>query len=456
MRLVSCCLAFFLAFVPVLGSEVAGAERKPRLNLVIITIDTLRADHLGLYGYYRNTSPVIDRFARDAFVFENCLTPIATTLPAHLSLFTSTYPLEHGTLANIGHGGRRFDRAAALRLFAEAARDKGYRTGAFVSAPPVSSRTGISAGFDVFDENPNGGRSSAVTVVRAMTWLHSRKPEPFFLWMHIFDPHSPYNPPKKFRPLFRADDEQRARLDERGISADAVRGEDFEGDPGKLHNRYDGEVRFADESVGKLLDKIRAMGYMERTAVMITADHGESLGEHDQVGHGYVWREQLHVPLIVKIPGRIGRRVETPMSLVDALPTFLPLTEDLDWSDFLAQSSGADVLSKSYDPIEVYGQRTARARKDLSDIGFSFTDGRLKLLQYGKNKHLLYDWSVDPFERNDIARKNRKIVRALREKLRERIAGYDERRHELGVADEAEGEEDPELMKRLRALGYVD
>ncbi|HJS75544.1 MAG TPA: sulfatase-like hydrolase/transferase, partial [Vicinamibacteria bacterium] len=174
-------------------------------NLVIVSIDTLRADRLGLYGYFRETTPFLDSLAKESLVFERCLAPMAVTFPSHLSLFTGAYPEETGAFANARVGGLAFVPTARLRSLAQVLREGGYRTAAFVGATPLKRHTGIDAGFEHFDEPAAGQRRAGATNKRVLSWLAARDDGPFFLWVHYFDPHKPYDAPEPFRSKFEED-----------------------------------------------------------------------------------------------------------------------------------------------------------------------------------------------------------------------------------------------------------
>src|SRR3972149_5716968 len=177
-------------------------------NLVIVSIDTLRADRLGVYGDFRDTTPFLDALAGEALVFERCLAPMATTFPSHLSLFTGTYPEETGAVANANVGGLAFVPTESLRSLAQVLREGGYRTAAFVSATPLKKYTGIDAGFEHFDEPERLQRRAGETNERVKDWLSGQNHEPFFLWVHYFDPHTPYDAPEPFGSRFQAEPEQ--------------------------------------------------------------------------------------------------------------------------------------------------------------------------------------------------------------------------------------------------------
>jgi hypothetical protein len=252
-------------------------EPPPYPNILLVTLDTTRADRLGVYGYHRDTSPHIDALAERAVVFDHFVVPMATTLRTHVSVLTGTHPLEHGVLANIRHGGARFVTSPGLRTFAEFLGELGYQTAAFVSATPLKRGTGIEHGFEHFSEPRGAARTADVTTGEVVRHLKRRsRRAPHFTWVHFYDPHSPFEPPEPHAARFRADEAQRAWVAERAM-APAHRPHGKALDPLIDGDLYDGEIAFMEEQIGALL--------------------------------GSVWMEQLHAPWLIVAPGQKPRRV---------------------------------------------------------------------------------------------------------------------------------------------------
>lgn len=328
----------FLCSAPGFGQAPSGHP-----NVVLVTIDTLRADHLSCYGYAWKTSPYIDRLAAEGTRFTRAYSTIPLTGPAHLSLFTSRYPHEHGARRN----GLAIAGGRPLPAFPQILRASGYRAAAFVSAWPLTNRlTQIGAWFDHYDEELtrryqlfNSSRWAEDVTPRAIGWLkqNARGGKPFFLWIHYFDPHAPY----EFREHF-------ADLARNGTAAPAAIA-----DPGMRERvrNYDTEVAYTDWHLGKLLAAIDELKLRDSTLVVLTADHGESLGEHGYVGHGrHLYENIIHIPLIVRFPGKVkaGHTVDTPVSLLDIGPTILDLAL-------------ADTLEKKRAPLSFVGRSLAPA-----------------------------------------------------------------------------------------------
>ena len=280
-----------------------GACAEPPLDVLLITLDTTRADHLGCYGYERIETPHIDRLAAEGVLYERCYTPVPITLPSHLSILTGTYPAYHGVRENAG-----FYVAPELTTLAEVLKREGYSTAAFVGAYPLDSQTGLDQGFDLYDDNYPSSleegkhpllagffdeRPAADVVLPALGWLDEQN-GPFFLWAHFFDPHQPQIPPSPYRERY----------------ADSL---------------YDGEIAAVDEAIGRLLARLEERGSLDRTLVVLTADHGEGLGDHGELTHALLlYSTTVRVPLIVRHPrGPAGVRVGAPVATVDILPTIL-------------------------------------------------------------------------------------------------------------------------------------
>ena len=429
------------------GPPFEVVEYPPR-PVVVIVIDTLRADHLGTYGYFRDTSPAIDRVAAEAVVFERVVTTMSTTLPAHVSLWTSRYPMQTGVVAN----GSKFNVPAdgSIRFFAQMLKDQGYTTAAFVSAAPVKDRTGLGAGFDSYD-NPEGGQQPAGTTTdRVMEWLANPPAEPFFLWVHYFDPHLPHEPPVEFASLYETDAELIRFLEEKDFPDPT--------DPAvqQMNNLYDAEIRYTDSQIARVLDRLRELGLYEESTVVILSDHGEALGQHDWEHHGRIYNEQLYVPWILKLPAGRGvpaQRINRLTSLVDVIPTLidalgLPISE----AD-RAQMEGVNALDLATPRQFAFSQRTFAPREKQWGPGqkFSLMSRDWKYLFATEAEDELFDLRTDPNEIENVIGRNPREYRALQRELRSLLASYAEDSHGLKVIEE----KSPETLKELRALGYI-
>lgn len=413
---------------------------RPR-SLVLVTIDTLRADHLGAYGYPRDTSPRIDSLAKEGLLFERAFATSSTTLPSHVSLFTSTYPARHGVVGNFLGMRRRLPKGlGALPTISEMLKREGYATAGFVSSAVLSPPTGIDRGFDVYEapafgrgkgKHRNPQRPGAETMQEARAWLATAQ-EPFFLWVHLFEPHKPYSPPARFRSMFQTDDVVLEFLRVRGISPEHA----------DLTNRYDGEVRAADELVGQLVDGLKERELYEETIFALTSDHGEGLMQHGVLEHNELWNEHLHVPLIVRIPGREPGRHSGLVSLIDVLP-------------LLAQEAGLPLPEESFhgvNPLQTKRSalRAERSRnsKRLKPQAALLTPEWKYVYRFGAPDSM-FRLADDPWETKNLASSAPDTATRLHEELSEEIE-----------ADEKQAPVAPRvpaaMRAMIRALGYAE
>jgi len=420
-----------------------GARRLP--DVIVITLDTTRADRLGCYGYFRDTTPNLDALARRSILFENAITHMATTLPAHVSLFTSTHTVTHGIQGNLaafdvawsGEGGPRI----AGRIFAEL----GYETAGFVSTAPLKAITGMSDGFGFWRE-PEGNECRAdETTDAVLHWLRTAPPGPLFLWVHYFDPHDRYDPPAPFDERWQTDDALVAYLRDHHYTYwehPQIR---------KINNLYDGEVAFMDAQVGRLLAGLDAAGRLDGAALVVVGDHGEGMGQHDWVSHSRIHDETLRVPLLLKLPGMRdgdGRRSDRLTALVDVLPT---LVDELDLpvpAEETAAFEGTDAVA---DPPwdYVFSERT-HGRSDIVGPGlrYALTGRKWKYLLSTQRPDELYDLETDPGELVDVIDEHPDVAAGLRDRVLARLAASPARERDMP-------ELPPEYVEELRALGYV-
>ena len=306
------------------GFSLWGSPAEPPLegapNVVLITVDTLRADHVSSYGYHLKTTPNIDRLASEGVRFDRAYSTIPLTGPSHFSMFTSRYPQEHGARINgvaVPENSKWLALPQILRKF-------GYHDAAFVSAWPLTSRlTGLNRWFEHYDEELTRSyrvftstRFAEDVTPRAITWLEGNSKQPFFLWVHYFDPHEPYHLRERFASPEKVADPAAGTAAGTAEMADRIR-------------RYDSEIGYMDHYVGRLLDSLDDLGLRDSTLVALTSDHGESLGEHGYVGHGRRLTENVvRVPLMFRYPEKIkaGQVINENVTLLDLTPTLLGMT----------------------------------------------------------------------------------------------------------------------------------
>lgn len=455
-------------------------------NVVIVTVDTLRADHLGCYGYPRPTSPFIDWMAAQGVLFEHAFTSTATTVPAHASIFSGLYPSQHRVRRN----GQRL--ATSVALLSEAFARRGYQTAAFVSTNGHFAAGGLDRGFSTFDEPGEGRitgkleRPAHLTVALAARWLHERgpTPPPLFLWIHLFDPHSPYEPEE---PLWQSA-EGRAALATFLIREHRL-GTTFFGGSEKLMvdllSAYDGEVHAVDTALRGFYGEVGATLGAD-TLWILTADHGEGLGNHDWLLHGKkIYNEQLRIPLIFHAPGRLApARIGAIVQHVDLYPTLLALIGDED------DARNPALLGRSLVPLlfgsderrspgYAFSERRSfaeprRAAKSPAPAGpgpltihallkhaladnyepgerYSIQNERFKLIWNTELGSELYDLEKDPYETTDLSRSRPEVVQELHAALERKL----EILHRTALTSEPE-EVSPEARRALKALGYVD
>jgi arylsulfatase A-like enzyme len=350
MRKVAGWLLTVLA-LPAVLSAAAKPRRIEGPNILLITVDTTRADHLSCYGYPLRTSPNIDKLASEGVRFQNAYSPIPLTGPAHIALMTSLYPQQHGATIN----GMHMSSHPRPVTLAQILHRLGYRTAAFVSAWPVKKGiTGLGRGFDVYNQKftyhyklVNSARDGKDTTDAALRWLKKRGDKhPFFLWVHYFDPHEPYDLRPEFADLPRTPGASEIRLaSQRKLSVEDA----------QRVTAYDSEIAYSDHYIGQVLQQVEAMGIRERTLIVLAADHGESLGENGYWGHGdKLFQGIVHIPLIISRPGTIpqGLVVKEDVGLLDIMPTIL---------DYVGIPARLPLEGQSFRPfVEAASQAPAR------------------------------------------------------------------------------------------------
>lgn len=405
------------SFLPVLGLVallVLGgcSENRSQPNIVLITVDTLRADRLHCYGYEISTAPAVDALARRGLLFENCTAHASSTAPALASLMTGLYPTEAGVLNNTRPLSRSVD-TIALHLGRQ-----GYRTAAFVSNFNLTSRMGFDRGFGVFDarlteREQNRSfvpeRTAEKTAAAAKAWLKGYgQEEPFFLWVHFQDPHGPYCPPDGFAlpgERYAAGDQQLPLLDKNwgsgGIPSYQAIGTNRS--TGFYRAMYDGEIAFFDRHLAGLMECLENGGYMEDTAVLFTADHGESMGEHGfWFSHEQdLFNELIRVPLIIAAPGiKPGRRTER-VCHIDIFPTLAALAGES--PEGAGTFRGRNIAAAPGGTMErpIYAETNFVAGRNMFR---AVIVGRWKLIRSAnkKMKPLLFDLHADPEEKKNL------------------------------------------------------
>ncbi|MCB1022507.1 MAG: sulfatase [Bryobacterales bacterium] len=339
------------------------------MNVLFVTIDTLRADHLSAWGYHLETSPNLDKLAAEGVRYENAYTVTSRTAPSHLSMFTSRYPQEHGAKLN----GFALPQDSKFLLLPQVLQKHGYKNAAFVSAWPLTKKlTKIDPYFDVYDEDLsrsyqtiNSMRYAEDVTPRAIDWIKKNKQGPFFAWVHYFDPHSPYD----FRPEYEVK-KQTGKPDHTKDRGEDVVMKDLQA--------YNSEILYTDHWVGKLIEALDAEGLKENTLVIVTADHGESIGERGYQGHSHrLYESVVHIPLIFRMPGTVqaGKTVSTRVSTLDLMPTILDMT-----------------LKKSDPNAKVPTDMDGRSLAANLEKGEEAPDRTVRYVAFGGQKWLMPGW----------------------------------------------------------------
>jgi arylsulfatase A-like enzyme len=385
--------------------------------LILVSIDTLRADHLPAYGYTGVRTPNIDAFAAESTVFDSAWSHSPQTLPSHTSILSGQLPFEHGVRDNTG-----FTVKPNQWLVQRALHDAGWRTGGFVSAYVLRRETGIGQGFDTFDSDlpaaaPEASigqiqRDGADTLEAASRWLDVQTDSKFFLFVHFYEPHKPYTPPARY----------------------------------SMYAPYDGEIAYADELVGRVFDRLRAKGLYDRATIVLLADHGEGLGDHGEQEHGlFLYRETTHVPLMIKRPHSSPHRVATPVQHIDIVPTLLDAARAPRPSNLRGRSLTPLVDgSGSIPETGIYSEALySRFHFGWSEL-YALTDSQYRLIRAPRDE--LFDERADSAESKSIASERPQVRQAMRSAIEALLAG-------VPIATPSEASE--EDRQRLAALGYV-
>ena len=408
-----------------------NASRAPRHpNLLLITIDTLRADHVGAYGATTGATPTLDALASGGVRFDQVQTAVPLTGPSHATILTGQYPPAHGVRGNVVFSlGSKYPTLATLL------KRQGYQTAAFVGAYPVAAAFGFNQGFDTFNEDfretspgePGGERGASDVADAALRWLESSsttgsrfaRARPFFAWLHFYDPHAPYAPPPPYRDRFAA-------------------------------HPYDGEIAYTDAQVGRVIDWLRASGHDADTIVVVLADHGEGLGDHHELMHAVlVYQSTMRIPLMMSGPG-VPRGVVVPAraATIDVLPTAMGLLGFATDRTLLGRDLRPLMAARTVSPDPLYGESLfGRLNCHWASLR-SWVKDDWKLIVGSQPE--LYNLARDPHEDHDLAGAEPERVKRMTEELQralQRIApGGDHARPNPATAEQEE---------RLRSLGYT-
>jgi len=405
----------------------AGLKGKRDLNCILITVDTLRADKIGCYGFSRIETPVMDMFASRGVKFDRCISQTPLTLPSHTTIMTGTYPVFHGVRDNGG-----FLVPQELSTLAELFKQKNYQTGAFVAAYVVDSKWGLNQGFDTYFDNfdlskyktislGNVQRRGDEVIDEVLGWLEGCREDKFFAWVHLYDPHTPYEPPSPYKEQYP-------------------------------HNPYLGEIAYTDSQLGRLWSYLEENNLIENTVIVFASDHGESLGEHKESAHGFfIYQEGVHVPLIFVTPFKKlhGITRTNVVTLADIMPTILKMNDislpgQIQGENLLPLFFKEKGLENNFAYSETYYPRFHYGWSELKSI----QDEKFKLIVAPELE--LYDLINDPDEENNIVNIQAKEARRLKAVIDGFIEewGRDAFQVDYRSIDE-------ETRQKLTALGYI-
>ncbi len=436
-------------------SDRSQKKSSVQLNLLLVTLDTTRRDHLGCYGHNGELTPHLDALAKDGIKFDMAISPSAATPPSHASILTGLNPYQHGVRVIYAEKGYRLpDSVPTLGSILQ---ERAWHTGAFLSSFTVSSFFGFDRGFDIFDEGlsvpaeesftsqPDGfwdwplrrnQRRSDETTDQVISWIN-RVEEPYFAWVHYWDPHdTELLPPAEILSNFISSEQDR---------------------PTRLRATYRAEIHYMDSQFGRLIHSLKERGLYQRTIIIVVADHGEGLGDHNWWYHRILYQEQIHVPLIMRVPGwPSGIIVEDLVRTIDIAPTVFELlgieipaeTAGLSLSGFVHGKSESKRLAYA-DAINLFDLNAMMVTQRPDDgLVYCVTDNEWKLIHRPRltGKDELYNLSTDPREQVNLLVSNPAIAERLTREL-DRLNGYVEK--PFGEAL------DPKVLERLRSLGYV-
>jgi arylsulfatase A-like enzyme/tetratricopeptide (TPR) repeat protein len=401
------------------------------MNVIIFTIDTLRADHLECYGYVGVQTPQINQLAHEGILFEHSIVQTPLTLPSHSSIFTGTYPIYHGIRDN---GGFYLDQKHIT--LAEAMKVQGYTTAGFVAAFVLDSKWGLDQGFDHYYDNFDLTKYKTISLdsvqrrgdevlAEVYRWLGENQHQKFFAWIHLYDPHTPYDPPEPYKSQYT----------------------------GKRYRLYDGEIAYTDQLMGEFRDFMEKEGLLEKSLIIFTSDHGESLGEHKESAHGFfIYDSDVRVPLIVRFPGGklAGSTITNQVRSIDIMPTVLnavggEIPETVQGESFLPLMLGGEeeddrlVYSETYWPRYHYG---------WSELKF-LRKGQYKFIDAPKPE--LYDVFDDPGEVENLV--NSKAT--LGHEMKSELTGLIEQYSAEGIENAEPQKIDNDSLVKLQALGYI-
>ncbi len=435
------------------------APRRP--NVIILLIDALRKDHVGVYGYYRETTPNMDRFSQDAIVFQNAISQCSWTSPSIAALFSSLYPSTHGCVSYSQQGAEvKADFLDhKIDTLAEILKEEGYETGAFVANHWICRRLQFDQGFDVFSPVNEKYKPRAPEVnEKAFKWISKNRMKPFFAYLHYMDVHGPYSPPPPYDSFFKSTEfRQMSRRERNRLRHLSVgRGKD-KNNLNYYIDQYDGEIRYTDHHIGEFLERLRRYDLLDNTIVIITSDHGEAFFEHGCCGHGWtLYNEEIDIPLVIKFPQSVKfpavehYRVE----LIDVTATILSILNlrlpyNPDGLNLQHTSNGKMLVHRS-----VFSEELSTIMKGPPEIAIIKDNYKATYSVNEQKVTELYELDEDKAEKSNIYNINRAKAKELETEVKSSLTQKSRKRKDLGLENSAVTL-DGESRNQLRSLGYV-
>ncbi len=420
-------ILIYFVFYPLIKRKI-DKKRLEKLNIILITIDTLRASYVSAYGLGKANTPNLDKLAKDGVLFEHCISQTPLTLPSHTTILSGTYPMYHNVRDNGG-----FIVPEKLTLISEILKKRGFKTGAFIAAYVLHSKWGLNQGFDIYRDNFDMSKYKMISLgkiqkradevlMEAENWISKNKKNKFFTWIHLYDPHTPYSPPSPFRERF-------------------------------MDKPYRGEVEYTDYQLGKFFDFLKNEKLFDNTLIIITADHGESLGQYHEKTHGFfIYQPTVWVPLIMRAPINFpAKRVNVLVESVDIVPTIL---------ETLGIDKNRDIQGKSLLPLML-------GKGDKREFDIAYTETYYPRFHYGWSelkaiysrgykyiyspKEELYDLkNTNSEERNILLHKSK-----LRKRMKKILQKFIKEKSKKSLSVIENRNLNKEEIKKLAALGYI-
>lgn len=446
-KVVTCLLLYFIAFANGCGchsepAKPAAPAIDPALlplkyrdhNVVLISFDALQAAHVGCFGYERNTTPHLDAFAAQSFLFHRNYSVASWTVPSSMTWFTGVYPSEHGLTnkfktynATVQHPARLAEVAPNLQTLAQVLKQRGYATGGFSGNAGVSGDFGFSQGFDVYDHEKKKFGSFERSIPKALHWVKQQRREKFFLFLHGYDVHGQCTPAggfdyrfvdRSYDGKFTGSQQEQELLREEGLEKGQVTLR--EADVKFWRAIYDEKIQRADARLGDFLQQFAKLGVLKQTLFVITADHGTEFHEHGRFDHGFtLYDEQIHVPLVIRLPGQqMGKAISDRVSSIQVMPTILELLDvplDESMTQQLRGKSLAATMQGAHEPRDLFSETNYREytfqRSLIAPNGWKL----IYTLESGRRQ--LFQLDQDPHEANDLSADEGEIADALQSRL---------------------------------------